>query len=159
MPIRAAQKIANGGLDAASRMSNEPLITNRIITAVDNHTQKHRAGWRQWIADESFWRDVASRSLSGLIVATIIFVVGITGGWLKAPPHLRLVASILTGATALFLIFAIASGVGGTETTLDEAYAHTRRRTAARRRNAKKSQARQVASPGKIPPPEHDQGS
>jgi fumarate reductase subunit C len=40
---------------------------------------------REWWHDEKFWKDVASRSLSGAFVALLIFLTGLFFGYFKSP--------------------------------------------------------------------------
>ncbi|WP_263120841.1 hypothetical protein [Cellulomonas sp. RIT-PI-Y] len=40
---------------------------------------------RSWLRDSGFWRDVASRTLSGLIIATIGYIAAVTLGYLSSP--------------------------------------------------------------------------
>lgn len=62
--------------------------------------------WRwpgQWFRDEKFWRDVASRTASGLIVALLIYLFAIFAGYVGTPSGLGVLFAI--GAFVMVAVF------------------------------------------------------
>ena len=64
---------------------NEDAYYRRINReARDRYRLAHPGNWiQQWTRDQTFWRDVASRTLSSLIVAFLIFLVAVIAGFIK----------------------------------------------------------------------------
>lgn len=48
----------------------------------------------EWIKDQSFWRDLTSRALAGLIVAAVAYLFAILAGYLSSPGPLHVVLLI-----------------------------------------------------------------
>ncbi len=63
----------------------------------------------EWLRDQSFWRDVATRTLAGLIVALVIFAVGVTAGLVPAGVLWALL--VMAAAMALLIALSVWSGV------------------------------------------------
>ena len=40
---------------------------------------------RAWVREEVFWRDVTTRTISGLLVVAITFLAGLAGGYFETP--------------------------------------------------------------------------
>lgn len=55
-----------------------------------------------WIVDAKFWRDVFSNVFAGLIVAGILWVIAVYGGYIAAPD--RVVPLTLTGLLVLLIL-------------------------------------------------------
>lgn len=64
---------------------NEDTYYRRINReARDRYRLAHLGNWiQQWTRDQTFWRDVASRTLSSLIVAFLIFLTAVIAGFIK----------------------------------------------------------------------------
>src|SRR5665647_3553414 len=53
---------------------------------MDSRAGAQRRRWlRSWVGEESFWRDVTARALSGLLVVAITFTAGWAGGYFDGP--------------------------------------------------------------------------
>ena len=53
---------------------------------MDSRAGAQRRRWlRSWVREESFWRDVTARALSGLLVVAITFTAGWAGGYFDGP--------------------------------------------------------------------------
>lgn len=56
----------------------------RETTEVDEKSKPWR--WPgEWIRDEKFWKDVASRTLSGVLAVGVIYVYGLAVGYFQTP--------------------------------------------------------------------------
>jgi xanthine/uracil permease len=64
--------------------SEDAYYTRINREARDRYRLAHPGNWiQQWARDQSFWRDVASRTLSALIVAFLIFLFAVIAGFIK----------------------------------------------------------------------------
>lgn len=71
--------------------------------ARDRYRLAHPGNWiQQWMRDQSFWRDVASRTLSALIVAFLIFLFAAVAGFIKP-----LMLAIVVTPVVLFIGLAL----------------------------------------------------
>ncbi|GGV28253.1 hypothetical protein [Paenarthrobacter nicotinovorans] len=59
----------------------------------------------EWWLDEKFWRDVATRTVSGLVVLLIGYIVAVTSGLLGIPDLRKVLAVILVIAGAILIGF------------------------------------------------------
>lgn len=66
----------------------------------------------EWVRSESFWRDVASRALAGLIVAMVAFVAAIGGGLIDWRSTLPVVVAVLLFVVPVGFGIAIADLIG-----------------------------------------------
>lgn len=66
---------------------------------------------REWAKDQSFYRDIATRTISGLLVVGIAYVFGVLAGYFQDPGFWN-----ATGAFFGSLLIA-AGGAGGIATT------------------------------------------
>ena len=66
----------------------------------------------EWVRSESFWRDVASRTLAGLIVTSIAFVAAIGGGLIDWRSALPVVVAVLLFVVPVGFGIAIAARIG-----------------------------------------------
>jgi FtsH-binding integral membrane protein len=53
----------------------------------------------QWVKQESFWRDVGSRTLSALLAAFFLYMIASSAGIVASPPFLRVLIAV--GLTAI----------------------------------------------------------
>jgi hypothetical protein len=53
----------------------------------------------EWMKDEKFWKDVATRTVSGVLTVGVIYVYGLAVGYFKSP--------VIVGSTLMFI------GAGG----------------------------------------------
>jgi hypothetical protein len=60
------------------------------------------SGPRRWLVEEEFWRDVTKSVISGLILATIIYVVALLAGYVGEPS--KRTAAVVTIVTAPMLL-------------------------------------------------------
>jgi hypothetical protein len=61
--------------------------------------------WRwpgQWVRDDTFWRDVASRTLSALFASLFIYVFAVAAGYVSRPDVWRLIL-VLPLMVAIFV--------------------------------------------------------
>lgn len=71
---------------------------------MDSPAGAQRCPWlRSWVRDESFWRDVTARTLSGMLVVAITFTAGWAGGYFDGPDGRYL---LLNTACAVVLLAA-----------------------------------------------------
>jgi hypothetical protein len=61
----------------------------------------------RWVREESFWRDVATRTAAGIIVAFLIWGVGVAIGAFQSPD------AVQGFINALLLLMAVAFGLSG----------------------------------------------
>ncbi|WP_160665114.1 hypothetical protein [Pseudarthrobacter sp. ATCC 49987] len=63
----------------------------------------------EWMRDEKFWRDVASRTLAGALVVAMGYLVAVANGLLQVPPVAQVVVGIcfIAGAVGLFSLFVV----------------------------------------------------
>ncbi len=55
-----------------------------------------------WFRDEKFWRDVAARAMSGLVLAFLLYLFAVFGGYIK-PLNIAWVITVwIIGITLLF---------------------------------------------------------
>lgn len=61
----------------------------------------------EWMRDEKFWRDVASRTLAGALVVFIGYLVAVANGLLQVPSVAQVAVAVgfLAGAVGLFSLF------------------------------------------------------
>jgi multisubunit Na+/H+ antiporter MnhC subunit len=61
----------------------------------------------EWLRDEKFWKDVATRTVSGALVVFIVFLVGVSNGLLKVPTVMNIVIGLflIAGGVGLYLGF------------------------------------------------------
>ncbi|WP_459384533.1 hypothetical protein [Arthrobacter humicola] len=75
-------------------------------------TEKQFKPWQwpgEWMRDEKFWRDVASRTLAGAFVVAIGYLVAVANGLLQVPSVAQVVVGIgfVAAAACLFSIFVV----------------------------------------------------
>ncbi|MDQ0032245.1 hypothetical protein [Arthrobacter bambusae] len=49
----------------------------------------------QWVHDQSFWRDIATRTASGLLTLFLAYNFAVIAGYLKQPAWLRSIAAVV----------------------------------------------------------------
>lgn len=75
--------------------------------------QKQLKPWQwpgEWVKDEKFWRDVASRAAAGLIVVFIGYLVAVASGLLGLPDLRKVLAVTLVFAAAIITFLPIVFG-------------------------------------------------
>jgi len=58
----------------------------------------------EWFRDEKFWRDVTARAMSGLVIAFILYLFAVFGGYIK-PLNLAWIATVWIAGMALLFSF------------------------------------------------------
>jgi hypothetical protein len=74
-------------------------------------TDKPESPWQwpsQWVRDEGFWRDVASRGTASFVVVVVGYVFATSAGYISTPGGFKLLLYALTGLAG----FAITASVG-----------------------------------------------
>lgn len=66
----------------------------------------------EWAKDQAFWRDIATKTISGLVIAVVVYVYGVVAGYFGTPSN----AAKIIGLGGLFVIpiFSIAISVFAT---------------------------------------------
>ncbi|MDQ0825394.1 membrane protease YdiL (CAAX protease family) [Arthrobacter sp. B2I5] len=59
----------------------------------------------EWWHDEKFWRDVATRTVSGLVVLLIGYIVAVASGLLGIPDLRKVLAVLLVFAGAALVVY------------------------------------------------------
>ena len=103
---------------------------NVCLVTDDSTPDQEAPGWWlwpvKWITDQSFWRDVTSRALSGLIVAAVAYLFAILAGYLSAPGPLHVVliiaALIASFMAGLLTVVAMWPLIGVVSRWLDHAW-------------------------------------
>ncbi|MFJ4029527.1 hypothetical protein ACIPWF_19280 [Paenarthrobacter sp. NPDC089989] len=75
----------------------------------DTETKSKPWQWpAEWMRDEKFWRDVASRTLSGLLVVLLGYAAAVWLGYIKTPDGFNVMQAIVQGIFVLvagFILF------------------------------------------------------
>ena len=88
---------------------------------MDSPAGAQRRPWlRSWVREESFWRDVTARALSGMLVVGVTFAAGWAGGYFDGPDRRYLLLNaasivILCGgfaAAAVWVVRGVAAAGG-----------------------------------------------
>jgi len=66
---------------------------------------KPKSWLRQWVGDQSFWRDFASRVSSGLIVPLVVYLFAVFGGYIKPLNIAWVITAILSGLAAIGILY------------------------------------------------------
>lgn len=77
------------------------------MTTETTETEPRVAPWRwpaRWIKDEPFWRDIASRTFSGIFVAFVVYWGAVIMGYVKTPENMHIAYRV----TLTFITIAIA---------------------------------------------------
>lgn len=103
---------------------------------------------REWVQDPDFWRDVATRTIAGILALIFVFFVGLAGGYLKSPDNWIVFVSVALGLALLAFFPLFFYGISGHGkppeelTTIDDAAAAIWAKRRARRNRQKSTRSR-----------------
>lgn len=76
------------------------------MTAETEEANQLTPVWRwpgRWIKDETFWRDIASRTFSGVIVAFCVYWGAVIMGYIKTPENMHTAFQVTLGGITTLL--------------------------------------------------------
>ncbi len=75
-----------------------------IRTVTVTHTEKERRLWLgDWMREESFWRDVATRTLAIVISGAVVYVLALAGGYVQRPDVRRVAIAVSLSTLSIYL--------------------------------------------------------